>query len=92
MGQVRASHRRHQFGVNYMSTGLFNSREGKGGPRKGFVPANRRSSRQSMNALADALADGAPSLRSAARIVGVGERTATRLFAEMRARLGWQAA
>jgi hypothetical protein len=71
-------------------TGLFPIREGKGGPRKGFIPANRRSDPRQMDRLADALAEGA-TIRGAAVQIGIGERTATRLFAEMRRRLGWQA-
>jgi hypothetical protein len=74
-----------------MATGLFPSREGRGGPRKGYMPKNRRPSRAQMNALADCLAEGAPSIADAARQLGMAERTANRLFHQIRAQLGWQA-
>jgi hypothetical protein len=80
-----------------MTTGLFNSRGSQGGPRRGFVPANRRAANghtfaTNKRLFAEALAEGAPTLAAAARQIGLqGMMDGTRLFRAIRNDLGWQA-
>jgi hypothetical protein len=75
-----------------MATGLFNSREGRGGPRRGYVPINRRTPRSTVAAFAEAMANGADTIRAASRVAGVSEKQGSNIFRQMRAELGWQAA
>jgi hypothetical protein len=79
-----------------MSTGLFSSRQGKGGPRRGYVPLNRRAINGhglegNKRLLAEALAQGAPSIAEATRQIGLPPSSGQSLFRAIRADLGWQA-
>lgn len=76
-----------------MSTGLFPSRERQSGPRKGYIPLNRRSetavARKSR--LAEAMAEGAPSVAAAAKLIGISQQAASRHWIEICDGLGRQA-
>jgi hypothetical protein len=75
-----------------MSTGLFPIRQGKGGPRPGYIPDNRRPffwSEDQINRLCDYVADGL-SIAAAARLLGVSKNAATGQFNRIRASFGWQ--
>ena len=50
-----------------------------------------RKGRTTLNAFAQALADGAPTLAEAGQKVGISHQRASQLFAQIRAELGWQA-
>jgi hypothetical protein len=78
-------------------TGLFPSRQRQCGPRRGYVPKNRRAANghtftTNKRLFAEALAEGAPTLAAAARQIGLqGTMDGTRLFRAIRADLGPQA-
>lgn len=71
-----------------MATGLFSYRQSEGGPRKGYVPKNRR--KPSLDRFADALAESG-SVSIAAERVGVSRTYGNALLQRIRKDLGWQA-
>lgn len=79
-----------------MATGLFTIRQREGGPRRGYIPKNRRreqfqAQREIMlNLFADNLADGDDVARAAAKI-GRTFSWGEHALRDIRRGLGWQA-
>lgn len=76
-----------------MATGLFPIREGKGGPRRGYIPKNRRNrvfDRTKLDAFAEALAEHG-TVTAASHACGISQQRGSVFLARIRRGLGWQA-